>query len=211
MQINILYEDNFSVVCVKPVGILSQFSQTEPNMISLLKEQTESEIFPVSRLDTPVGGVMVFAKTAKASADFTRQLGDGTLKKTYLACVHSKPENDEGTFEDLLFKDSRKNKTFVVKRERKGVKKAKLDYRVLDSKNDISLIEIHLHTGRTHQIRVQFSSRKMPLVGDGKYGARDNSNNIGLFSKEISFKKINSEEVLAFSAETENIYPWNLF
>ncbi len=211
MQLNILYEDKYSVVAVKPVGVMSQFSETEPNMISLLKAETGSEIFPVSRLDTPVGGVMVFGKTAKAAADFTRQLGDGTLKKTYLACVHGVPEEKEGIYEDLLFKDSRKNKTFIVKRERKGVKKAKLDYILLDTRDDVSLIEVHLHTGRTHQIRVQFSSRKMPLVGDGKYGARDNSKNIGLFCKKISFKKINSEEVISFSAETENIYPFNLF
>lgn len=207
----ILYEDEYSVVAVKDVGVMSEYSETEKNMVSLLKDKTKSEIFPVSRLDTPVGGVMVFAKNQKSAGELTRQMGDGTLKKTYLAVVHSSPQEKTGTFEDLLFKDSRKNKSFVVKRERKGVKKASLSYRVLDEKNNLSLVEIHLHTGRTHQIRVQFSSRRMPLVGDGKYGAKDNAKNIGLFCKEITFKKINSEEVLNFSAECENIYPWNLF
>lgn len=207
----ILYEDKNVVVVIKPPEILSQFSETEENMVSLLKEQTGSEIYVVSRLDRNVGGVMVYAKNQKSAADLTRQMQSGDFKKEYIAAVRGKPESDKGIFQDLLFKDSRKNKTFVVKRERKGVKKASLEYEVLCSDEEISIVKIRLHTGRTHQIRVQFASRKMPLVGDGKYGAKDNSKTMGLFCREVTFKKINSTEILTFCAEPEQIYPWKLF
>ncbi len=206
----ILYEDKDVVVALKPAEILSQFSETEENAVTILEEMTGSEIFVISRLDRNVGGVMVFGKNKKSAADLTRQLQNGEFKKEYIAAVRGKPEENQGVFEDLLFKDSRKNKTFVVKRERKGVKKASLEYKVLCSDEEISIVKIRLHTGRTHQIRVQFASRKMPLTGDGKYGAKDNCKNMGLFCREISFKKINGREVLTFSAEPENVYPWNI-
>ncbi len=206
----ILYEDKNVVVAVKPPEILSQFSETEENAVTILKEQTGSDIFVISRLDRNVGGVMVFGKNQKAAADLTRQMQNGDFRKEYIAAVRGKPEENQGVFEDLLFKDSRKNKSFVVKKERKGVKKASLEYEVLCSDNEISIVKIRLHTGRTHQIRVQFASRKMPLVGDGKYGARDNCKNMGLFCREVTFKKINSEESVTFSAEPENVYPWNI-
>ncbi len=208
---NILYEDENLVVAVKPPEILSQFSENEENMVTLLKNKTGSDIFVVSRLDRNVGGVMVYAKNPKSASDLTCQMQNGVFKKVYIAAVRGKPESDKGIFEDLLFKDSRKNKTFVVKRERKGVKKASLEYQLIKTKDGVSLVKIRLHTGRTHQIRVQFASRKMPLVGDGKYGARDNAKAMGLFCREVVFKKINSEEILTFSAEPENVYPWNMF
>ena len=206
----ILYEDENVVVVIKPPEILSQFSETEENAVTILREMTGSEIFVVSRLDRNVGGVMVFAKNSKAAADLTRQMQEKTFDKEYIAAVKGKPEENRGVFEDLLFKDSRKNKTFVVKKERKGVKKASLEYEVLCSDKEISIVKIKLHTGRTHQIRVQFASRKMPLVGDGKYGARDNCKNMGLFCREVTFRKINSEEILTFSAEPEKAYPWDI-
>lgn len=204
----ILYEDKDVVVVLKPPEILSQFSETEENAVTILKEQTGSEIFVVSRLDRNVGGVMVFGKNQKSAADLTRQMQSGEFMKEYIAAVYGKPEENQGIFKDLLFKDSRKNKSFVVKKERKGVKKASLEYELICSDGEISIVKIKLHTGRTHQIRVQFASRKMPLVGDGKYGAKDNCKNMGLFCREVTFRKINSEESLTFSAEPENIYPW---
>lgn len=206
----ILYEDKDVVVVVKPPEILSQFSETEENAVTILKEQTGSEIFVVSRLDRNVGGVMVFGKNQKSAADLTRQMQSGEFSKEYIAAVYGKPEENQGIFKDLLFKDSRKNKSFVVKKERKGVKKANLEYELICSDGEISIVKIRLHTGRTHQIRVQFASRKMPLVGDGKYGAKDNCKNMGLFCREVTFRKINSEESLTFFAEPENIYPWNI-
>ncbi len=206
----ILYEDANTVVAVKPAEILSQFSEKEENAVTLLKEQTKSEIFVVSRLDRNVGGVMVFAKNPEAAADLTRQMQNGVFKKEYIAALHGKPQDEKGIFEDLLFKDSRKNKTFVVKKERKGVKKASLEYETVTFCDGISFVKIRLHTGRTHQIRVQFASRKMPLVGDGKYGAKDNCKTMGLFCREVSFKKVKGEEILTFSASPENVYPWTL-
>ena len=194
----ILYEDKNVVVVVKPPEILSQFSETEENAVTILKEMTGSEIFVISRLDRNVGGVMVFAKNQKSAADLTRQMQTGDFKKEYIAAVYGCPEEDKGVYEDLLFKDSRKNKSFVVKKERKGVKKASLDYEVLEKRDNISIVKIHLHTGRTHQIRVQFSSRRMPLVGDGKYGAKDNEKNIGLFCREISFINPATKEKMTF-------------
>lgn len=206
----ILYEDKNVVVAVKPPEILSQFSETEENAVTILREMTGSDIFVISRLDRNVGGVMVFGKNQKAAADLTRQMQNGEFRKEYIAAVRGKPEKNQGIFQDLLFKDSRKNKSFVVKKERKGVKKASLEYEVICSDNEISIVKIRLHTGRTHQIRVQFASRKMPLVGDGKYGAKDNCKNMGLFCREVTFRKINSEESITFSAEPENIYPWTV-
>ena len=204
----ILYEDKNLAVVIKPPEILSQFSETEENAVSVLREMTGSDIFVISRLDRNVGGVMVFAKNPKTAADLTRQMQSGEFVKEYIAAVHGCPEDDKGVYEDLLFKDSRKNKSFVVKKERKGVKKASLEYEVIEKRENISIVKIHLHTGRTHQIRVQFASRKMPLVGDGKYGAKDNVKNMGLFCRKITFINPKTKEVQMFLAEPENVYPW---
>ena len=171
MDIKILYEDEYIIACVKPVGVLSQDGGSA-NMPELLKEH--GEIFPLHRLDKEVGGVMVFAKTHAAAGKMSALIAEGKMAKEYYAVVRGEPENKSGILEDLLFKDSSKNKSFVVKRMRKGVKKASLEYEtqktLTDGDKKYSLVKIKLHTGRTHQIRVQFSSRKMPLLGDGKYG-----------------------------------------
>lgn len=182
----ILFEDEDVIVAIKERGLLSE-ENSKPNMVTLLKEHTKGEIFPVHRLDKDVGGVMVYAKTKKAASELSKQAGDRTMEKTYLAVLHGAPEEKSGILEDLLFFDKRKNKSFTVKKERKGVKKALLSYNVLNEKAELSLVEVKLMTGRTHQIRVQFASRKMPLVGDRRYGAKDDSKIIALWSKEISF------------------------
>ena len=156
-------------------------------MVTLLKELTKGEIYPVHRLDKDVGGVMVYAKSKKAAAELSKQAGDRTMKKTYLAFIHGSPEEKSGMLEDLLFFDKSKNKSFVVNKERRGVKKALLNYKVISEKDGNALVEVELLTGRTHQIRVQFASRKMPLFGDKRYGAKDDSKIIALWSKEISF------------------------
>ncbi len=205
----ILYEDKDVVVVTKPPNILSQFSENEENAVTCLWEMTGSEIFVISRLDRNVGGVMVYAKNSRWAGELTKQMQSEEFEKEYIATVYGCPAENKGIFEDLLFKDSRKNKSFVVKKERKGVKKASLSYEVLEKGDELSLVKIHLHTGRTHQIRVQFASRKMPLVGDGKYGAKDNCKNMGLFCRKVSFMKGN--EKLTFSAEPENVFPWNAF
>ena len=208
-MIEILFENNDFVVCVKPIGVASQNDNTQ-DMVKLLSQQTGSEIFPVHRLDTAVGGTIVFAKNSKTAAYLSKQIQNGIFKKRYLAVVSGKPVTDSGVFEDMLFKDSRKNKSYVVKRERKGVKKAKLEYELISHNDGMSLISVFLHTGRSHQIRVQFASRKMPLIGDGKYGSKDNRCNVALWSSEIAFE-YNSDSFAFLSKPDDRQFPWNLF
>ena len=176
----ILYSDADLAVCVKPVGLNS-----EADVPAALKEALRGEFFTVHRLDQNVGGVMVYARNSKAAAELSRAIQSGEMIKEYLAIVHGAPP-DSGVLEDLLWKDSSKNKVFVVKRERKGVKKAKLEYKTLH-RDENSLVRIRLHTGRSHQIRVQFASRGFPLLGDHKYGARDGFTSPYLFSCKLAF------------------------
>ena len=184
-MIEILQETKTSVVCVKPVGIAAQ--GTDPQALpQLLAAQLGCEVYPVHRLDQTVGGVMVYAKTAKEAARLTQSMGEGGMQKTYLAVLTGCPEETSGTLEDLLFHDRVKNKTYVVRRPRGGVKKAVLSYEILAEAEGLSLARVRLQTGRTHQIRVQFASRGFPLCGDRKYGARS-SGALALYSYRISF------------------------
>ena len=176
----ILFSDRDIVLCVKPVGL-----DSEIQMPAALKETLGGEIFPVHRLDKNVGGVMIFARTQAAAASLSKAIQEGNLIKEYVALVHGTPP-ESGDWEDLLWKDSRKNKVFVVKRMRGGVKKARLEFTRLTSGEE-SLVRIRLHTGRSHQIRVQFASRGYPLVGDHKYGARDNVPAPMLYSCKLTF------------------------
>ena len=176
----IRYYDHDLAVCVKPVGL-----DSEAEVPAALKEQLGGEIFPIHRLDKNVGGVMVYARTKQAAAALSKTVQEGTMVKEYVAMVHGTPP-EEGDWEDLLWKDSRKNKVFVVKRPRGGVKKARLEFKRLTD-GETSLVHVWLHTGRSHQIRVQFASRGFPLVGDHKYGSRDEKTAPMLFSCRISF------------------------
>ena len=176
----ILFSDKDIVVCAKPVGL-----DAEHDVPQALTEQLGGEIFPLHRLDKNVGGVMVYARTKAAAAQLSRLIQENKMVKEYVALVHGQVPQ-QGDWEDLLFKDSRKNKVFVVKRQRAGVKAARLEFtRLTDC--DPALVRIRLHTGRSHQIRVQFSSRGFPLVGDHKYGARDDANAPFLYSCCITF------------------------
>jgi 23S rRNA pseudouridine1911/1915/1917 synthase len=176
----ILHTDKDYVICVKPVGL-----DSEHDVPAVLKEQLGGEIYPIHRLDQNVGGVMIYARTKFAAAALSKAVQEGSLVKEYVAIVHGTPP-EAGDWSDLLWKDSAKNKVFVVKRERRGVKKARLEFRRL-SEGDTSLVRIRLHTGRSHQIRVQFASRGFPLVGDRKYGARDDAAAPMLFSCCLTF------------------------
>ena len=176
----ILFSDKHIAVCIKPVGL-----DSEAEVPAALKEALGGDIFPIHRLDKNVGGVMVYARTKQAAAQLSRAVQEGTMVKEYVAMVHGTPP-ETGDWSDLLWKDSQKNKVFVVKRERKGVKKARLEFARLTDGEE-SLVRIRLHTGRSHQIRVQFSSRGFPLVGDHKYGARDDSPAPMLYSCRIQF------------------------
>ena len=176
----ILYSDKNITVCVKPVGL-----DSEAEVPAALQEQLGGEILPIHRLDKNVGGVMVFARTKAAAAQLSKAVQEGAMVKEYVAMVHGTPP-EAGDWEDLLWKDSKKNKVFVVKRQRQGVKKARLEFKRL-TEGETSLVHVRLHTGRSHQIRVQFSSRGFPLVGDHKYGSRDHRTEPMLFSCRISF------------------------
>ncbi|MBQ3503826.1 MAG: RNA pseudouridine synthase [Oscillospiraceae bacterium] len=177
---DIIYSDKDLAVCIKPVGL-----DSEAQMPAALKEQLGGEFFPIHRLDKNVGGVMVYARTKQAAAALSKAIQEGTFIKEYVAMVHGTPP-EEGDWEDLLFKDSSKNKVFVVKKERRGVKKARLKFLRL-SAGETSLVRIRLYTGRSHQIRVQFSSRGFPLVGDHKYGSRDEKTEPMLYSCCLTF------------------------
>ena len=177
---DILYSDKELVVCIKPVGL-----DSEREVPAALSEALGGEIFTLHRLDKNVGGVMVYARTKAAAAALSKAIQEGRLVKEYVAMVHGTPP-ERGDWEDLLWKDSKKNKVFVVKRMRSGVKKARLEFIRLTAGEE-SLVRIRLHSGRSHQIRVQFASRGYPLVGDHKYGAKDSSPAPMLFSCKLSF------------------------
>jgi 23S rRNA pseudouridine1911/1915/1917 synthase len=205
----ILYEDKQLVVAVKPAGVLSQNDENKPNMLSLLSQTLSGELYPVHRLDKETAGVMVFARTRNAAAHLSCQIQNGSWEKEYLAVLQGTPKEAEGTLEDLLFFDRSKNKVFPVKRERKGVKKAVLTYRILEEKNGLTLVSVLPKTGRTHQIRVQFASRKLPLFGDRKYSG--SGDGLGLFCKRLSFFHPKTNQWLSFSAVPEEKTPWIAF
>lgn len=207
MPLQILYSDADIVVCVKPAGILSE----EPGMPRLLSEELGGDIYCVHRLDRAVVGVMVYARTAAAAAGLSRQIAAWQFHKEYLAVVQGCPAEDSAVLRDLLFWDRTKNKSFVVKRQRGGVKDAELEYALLEALPELSLLRVILHTGRTHQIRVQFSSRAMPLVGDVKYGSRYRDCALALWSHALGFRHPATGKAMSFSAMPELVFPWNGF
>ena len=194
---DIIYSDRDIAVIIKPLGM-----DSEHQVPAAIIEKLGGEVFPIHRLDLNVGGVMVYARTKQAAALLSKLVQEGQLVKEYRALVHGVPEA-QGVWEDFLFKDSRKNKVFVVKKERKGVKKASLEYTRLTDASP-ALVHIRLHTGRSHQIRVQFASRGFPLVGDHKYGSRDAEKEPKLFSCRISFPWKGQEKVFEAMPEWGN-------
>ncbi|MBQ9736519.1 MAG: RluA family pseudouridine synthase [Clostridia bacterium] len=194
MAIAVLYEDKDVLVICKPSGMLSEASEREASVVTALLSEggCETPPAPITRLDREVSGVMMLAKTKEGAAFYSAQMSDRTLfRKEYLALVSGRLDEQEGRMQDLLFKDSFKNKSYVVKRMRRGVKAASLSYRVIAEAQangtPVSLLHITLETGRTHQIRVQCSSRRHPLLGDGRYGG-DPSYPMGLLSYRLSFR-----------------------
>ena len=184
-MIEILEQTPGLVVCIKPVGVHAQ-GEAPDALPALLAKQLGACVYPVHRLDQAVGGLMVFARTGAMAAKLSQAMAEGTLQKEYLAVLGARPKDDSGELFDLLFHDRFKNKTYVVSKERKGVKKASLSYRVVAEADGLCLVHVRLHTGRTHQIRVQFASRGMPLVGDGKYGSRKNAAAPALWSYALT-------------------------
>lgn len=206
----ILYNDKDICVCVKPVGV-----DSESEFPKLLEGELGESVYPVHRLDKAVGGVMVYAKTKEAAGVLSREVSERKIIKEYFCVVSGKPLKDEDILEDLLYRDKAKGKTYVVDRMRKGVKDAKLEYKVCESKvtdaGTISLLRVKLYTGRTHQIRVQFASRKLPLLGDRRYGGDKSVKDIALFSARLAFCHPITNEPLDFNELPEKVFPWNEF
>ena len=205
----ILYQDAHMVVCVKPAGLLAQAdSKGGESAVSRL-EADFGEIFPVHRLDKDTGGVMVFARTQKAAAALSKAVQENKLNKEYLALLPGMPAAEAGELEDILFHDRVKNRTYVVDRQRKGAKPAKLAYRVLEQRESAVLVQVRLFTGRTHQIRVQFASRKLPLLGDRKYGSRE-SVPMALWAWRLTLPHPVTGKALVFAALPDgSAAPWN--
>ncbi|MCR5636481.1 MAG: RluA family pseudouridine synthase [Clostridiales bacterium] len=215
-MITVLFQNEDIIVCIKPGGIISEDNKSGNCLPGLLIEQESlNELFTVHRLDKETSGVMLYCKNKKSAARFSEMISQSKMKKEYLAIVHSKPENDEGVFSDFLFKDKNTGKSYVVKRERKGVKKAELYYTLLGTAEKdgqlFSLVKIKLKTGRTHQIRVQFSSRNMPVLGDRRYGSGINCG-MALWSYSLSFPSQKENETQCFKKLPDySTEPWDLF
>lgn len=203
-----LYSDDFIAVCIKPAGVLSE----EGGMPQLLSSLLGGAFLCVHRLDKPVGGVMVYARSSAAAAALSRSVAEGRLEKEYLAAAQGVPIEKSGTMRDLLFHDARQNKTFVVGRPRRWVKEALLDYELISSAEyegkTLSALKIRLHTGRSHQIRVQLASRGMPLAGDKKYGSGVRGCGIALWAASLRFPHPATGRIMCFSAPPPDEAPW---
>ena len=205
----ILYQDRDILVCIKPARVLST---DEPGGLpELLREalgDPKADIRTVHRLDRVVSGVMVLARNAWAASELSRQIREDEFEKEYLAVVHGCPDPTVGTLRDLLYRDKARKMTMVAAEPAKGVQDAILDYRVLANTVAVSKVKIRLHTGRTHQIRVQFASRGMPLVGERKYSTLEDSCEIALWSHRIAFTHPGTGNRVEFSMEPPECYPW---
>ena len=208
----LIYKDNDIVVCIKPQRVLST---DEPGGVPELVRQAlgdpKADVRTVHRLDRVVGGLMVLARNARAASELSRQIREDEFEKEYTAVVHGRPEYDTGRFYDLLFRDKARKMTVVVHEPGKDVQPASLGYRVLGERDGMSKVRIKLETGRTHQIRVQFASRGLPLVGERKYSTLEDNCEIALWSSKIGFVHPMTGERIEFELEPPEIYPWNCF
>lgn len=209
----ILYQDNRILVCLKPHGVLST---DEPGGVpGLLRAQLGDEkacVRTVHRLDQVVGGVMVVARSREASRILSAQISERQFQKEYFAVVHGKPEPGRGAFRDLLLRCKEEKKTYVVSEPGKDVQEAVLDYEILEHRDGLSLVRIQLKTGRTHQIRAQFSAHGCPLYGDRKYGApAAGEHEIALWSYRLAFQHPQTGENVSFAALPPQKEPWSGF
>ena len=215
-DLTILYEDAHLVICLKPPGVLSEDSEKGRCMPALLREHYRAQgkndyIATVHRLDKIVGGVMVFSRRRQVTGQLTAAIARHEITKEYLAVLRGHPEKAEDTLTDLLFRDAAHNKSYVVKRMRKGVREARLSYREIARTDALSLVRVQLHTGRTHQIRVQFASRGLPLLGDIRYGSRDERCTAALWSYRLALRHPVTGKTVDVSALPPEGYPWQLF
>lgn len=204
--------DNQTVVCVKPAGVLSTDEPGGlPEKLRTALGDPAAPLYTVHRLDRAVGGAMLLARTRHAASDLGRQVMDGRFRKEYLAVVHGAPEAERGMFADLLLRDKAARVSRVVPEAQPGAQEAVLDYAVLARSGGLSLVRVTLRTGRTHQIRVQFSSRGLPLVGDRKYGAAEDGCPIALWSWRLAFDQPKTGERIEVESPPPEITPWTVF
>lgn len=205
----LVYQDTDIIVCIKPARVLST---DEPGGLpDLVREELgnpKADIRTVHRLDRVVSGLMVLARNAQSASELSRQIRDGEFEKEYLAVVHGCPKEEKGTLRDLLGRDKARKMTFVAPEPAKGVQEAILHYQLLNDTTNLSRVRIQLETGRTHQIRVQFASRGMPLVGERKYSELDDPCEIALWSYRLAFAHPKTGERMEFVHEPPVIYPW---
>ena len=205
----LVYVDDDILVCLKPARVLST---DEPGGVPDLAREAlgerEADVRTVHRLDRVVSGLMVLARNAKSASELSRQIRDNEFEKEYLAVIHGRPQADSGTLRDLLGRDKARKMTYVAQEPAKGVQEAILDYQVLNPVSEMSRVQIRLHTGRTHQIRVQFASRGMPLMGERKYSELNDPCEIALWSYRIGFIHPKTGERMEFTHNPPEAYPW---
>lgn len=221
-KIPIIFEDNHLLVVTKPPNILSQGDYTgDVDMLTILKEDIKVRykkpnnvyLGLVHRLDRPVGGVMVFAKTSKCAARLSEQIRNQRFKKIYMAVIHGKPKKEKDTLIHYLLKDNKTNIVSTVEKDVKGAKEAIIDYEVINTVKDLSLVKINLHTGRPHQVRVQFSAIGHPIYGDHRYGVnhKRGKEQIALWAYEVSCEHPTLKERMSFTSLPESKEPWRKF
>ena len=205
----LIYKDKDIVVGVKPARVLSTDEPGGlPELIRQALGDPRADVRTVHRLDRVVSGVMVLARNARSASELSRQIREDAFEKEYLAVIHGKPKTEQGTLTDLLYRDKARRMTMVASEPAKGVQEAILDYAVINFNREISRVKVLLRTGRTHQIRVQFSSRNMPLVGERKYCILEDPCEIALWSHRIAFTHPGTGQRMEFSQEPPLIYPW---
>ena len=218
-KLKVIYEDNHIIVVEKIPNVPSQSDKTgDIDMLTMVKQYIKEKynkpgnvyLVLVHRLDRPVGGIMIFAKTSKAASRLSDQVREKVFKKKYLAVVDGKIENKSGTLEDYLYKDERNNISKVVNKGKKNAKFAKLDYDVIkyDEVKDLSLVKVNLHTGRHHQIRVQLSNFGHSIFGDQKYGTRGQGKQIALWAYELTINHPITKEEITFKDLPESVGTW---
>ena len=208
---DIIYQDKDIIVCVKPPRVLSTDEPGGvPDLIRQELGDPNANVRTVHRLDRTVSGLMVLARRSKAASELSRQIREGEFHKEYLAVLHGTPEEDAAELQDLLLRNKQERKTYLVTESGKDVQEARLSYQVLNRAQDLTRVRIQLHTGRTHQIRAQFSGRGWPLVGDRKYGIPDEAEEIALWSYRLAFHHPYSGKPMEFILEPPLDYPWSI-
>ena len=207
----LIYQDKDIIVCVKPAGVLSTDEPGGvPDLVRAELGDPNANVRTVHRLDQTVSGLMVLARRSKAASELSRQIREGEFQKEYVAVIQGNPPQDQGELRDLLLRNKQERKTYIVSEPGKDVQEAVLDYRVLNRAKDLTRVRVRLHTGRTHQIRVQFSGRGWPLVGDRKYGDPEETCNIALWSYRLAFRHPYSGKPMEFILEPPEVYPWSI-